>query len=73
MKFKITTNFDGRKIAKELEKKALLNVEKQVQAKLSDLIAQGLKVSILKGNGSKLDIHIDGPEELIKTAKQRLN
>lgn len=71
--FKITTSFDSRKFAKDLEKQAMANAEKQVQGKLRDLIIQGLRVSVHKGIGSQLSIILDGPEELIETAKQRLN
>jgi hypothetical protein len=71
--FKITTNFDSRKFAKDLEKQAIDNIEKQLRAKLRDLITQGLKVSVRKSIGSNLSIDMEGPEALIETAKKRLN
>ncbi len=71
--FNITTNFDSRKFAKDLEKQAIDNIEKQLRTKLGDLITQGLRVSVRKGIGSKLSINMEGPEALIATAKQRLN
>ncbi len=47
--------------------------EKQVRSKLRDLSAKGLRVSFQPGGASSLNIHLDGPDELIKEAKLRLN
>lgn len=69
---KITTNFDSRKFARELERKALECAEKQVRAKLRDLVARGLKIRNGAGHPSRFNLNLEGPEELIEEAKRRL-
>lgn len=71
--FKITTNFDSRKFQRDLEKQVREAAEKQVRSKLRDLSAKGLRVSFRPGNDSRLNIQLDGPDELIKEAKRRLD
>ena len=71
--FKITTNFDSRKFQRDLEKQVREAAEKQVRSKLRDLSAKGLRVSLRPGNDSRLNIQLDGPDELIKDAKRRLD
>ena len=71
--FKITTNFDSRKFQRDLETQVRDAAKKQVRSKLGDLTAKGLRVSFRPGGASSLNIHLDGPDELIKEAKHRLN
>jgi len=70
--FKITTNFDSRKFQRDLEKQVREAAEKQVLSKLSDLRAKGLRVSFRPGGASSLNINLNGPDDLIKEAEQRL-
>jgi hypothetical protein len=70
--FKITTNFDSRKFQRDLERRVREAAEKQVHSKLRDLTARGLRVSFRSEGVSSLNIHLDGPDDLIKEAKQRL-
>lgn len=69
---KLTTNFDSRKFAKDLEKQLRDAAENQVRSKLRDLTTKGLKVSFRHGGASGLSIQLDGSDDLIKEAKLRL-
>jgi hypothetical protein len=71
--FKITTNFDSSRFKKDLEKQVQDAAEKQVRSKLRDLVAQGLRISFRPGSTSSLNINLNGPDDLIKEAKRRLD
>lgn len=70
--FKITTNSDTRKFQRDLEKQVREAAEKQVSSKLRDLTARGLRVTFRPGDASKLNIDLNGPDELIQEAERRL-
>ena len=70
---KITSNLDSRKFMRELERKVKDSAQKQVRSQLRDLAAKGLRVSFGTSGSSKLNVRLDGPAELIKEAKRRLN
>jgi len=64
---KITSNFDSRKFARDLERQVREAAERKVRAKFPDLIARGLKIK--PGTDH---IGLEGPAELIEEAKRRL-
>lgn len=63
--FKVSTNFDSRSFASELEK--------QIREELRDLTAKGLKIRNGAYHPSEFNLTLEGPDELIEEAKRRLS